>query len=119
MGPSVTVNSACSSGLVAVSQACESLQAGACDMALAGASALTFPGFGFLFADGLVNSVDGTPPCLPACLPTCLPARPPACLPAYLPCYKSGTFIDALAAPRTPDYNASAEQLKNHHWYLP
>ena len=67
MGPSVTVNSACSSGLVAVSQACESLQAGACDMALAGASALTFPGFGFLFADGLVNSVDGThPACLTA-----------------------------------------------------
>ena len=34
------------------------------------------------------------------------------------PWYAEGTFIDALSAPRTPDYNASAETLKNHHWLI-
>jgi len=34
------------------------------------------------------------------------------------PWYRTGTFIDALEAPRTPDYNASKEQLKNHHWLI-
>lgn len=32
--------------------------------------------------------------------------------------YAKGTFIDALKAPRTPDYNASKEQLKDHHWLI-
>ena len=31
------------------------------------------------------------------------------------PWYKEGTFIDALKAPRTPDYNASSEQLADFH----
>lgn len=31
------------------------------------------------------------------------------------PWYKRGTYIDALAAPRTPAYNASKEQLADHH----
>ena len=58
-GPSFTVNSACSSGLVALASAAASLRAGQCDMAIAGASSLTFPGSGYLYADGLVASVDG------------------------------------------------------------
>ena len=31
------------------------------------------------------------------------------------PWYKRGTYIDTLAAPRTPAYNASKEQLADHH----
>tara|TARA_B110001452_G_scaffold234810_1_gene213318 strand:- start:85 stop:1779 length:1695 start_codon:yes stop_codon:yes gene_type:complete len=31
------------------------------------------------------------------------------------PWYRRGTYIDALAAPRTPAYNASKEQLAGHH----
>ena len=46
MGPAFTVNSACSSGLVAVAQAAQSLATNQCDMAIAGASSLTFPNMG-------------------------------------------------------------------------
>ena len=49
LGPSVTVTSACSSGLAAIAQAASSLATGQCDMAIAGASALTFPNFGYLY----------------------------------------------------------------------
>merc|ERR1719163_713591 len=59
MGPSLAVNSACSSALSAVAQAAAGLCAGQTDMALAGGSALTFPGTGYLFEEGLVNSIDG------------------------------------------------------------
>ena len=59
MGPSLAVNSACSSALSAVAQACASLTSRQADFALAGGSALTFPGQGYLFEQGLVNSVDG------------------------------------------------------------
>jgi acyl transferase domain-containing protein/acyl-coenzyme A synthetase/AMP-(fatty) acid ligase/acyl carrier protein len=58
-GPSLTINSACSSGLVAVAQAAQGILAGACDMAIAGASSLTFPNLGFMWQEGLVNSKDG------------------------------------------------------------
>jgi len=34
------------------------------------------------------------------------------------PWYSEGTFIDPLKAPRTPDYNASAELLADHHWLI-
>ncbi len=58
-GPAVTVTSACSSGLVAVAQAAQALMSGQCDMALAGASALNFPNFGYCYEEGLVGSIDG------------------------------------------------------------
>lgn len=47
-GPSMTVNSACSSGLVAVAQAAAALQAGHCDMAIAGAASISFPNLGYV-----------------------------------------------------------------------
>ena len=34
------------------------------------------------------------------------------------PWYLTGTFIDALAAPRGGAYNASKEQLADHHWLI-
>ncbi|MEU1603773.1 beta-ketoacyl synthase N-terminal-like domain-containing protein [Micromonospora matsumotoense] len=58
-GPAVTVTSACSSALVAVAQAAQSIVTGQCDMAVAGASSLTFPNFGYRYEEGLVGSVDG------------------------------------------------------------
>ena len=58
-GPSFTVNSACSSGLVAVAQAAQAIIAGQCDVAIAGASSLTFPNFGYVYSEGLVASEDG------------------------------------------------------------
>eukprot|EP01047_Picozoa_sp_COSAG01_P024693 COSAG01_NODE_1534_length_9989_cov_4.712235_2_plen_2036_part_00 len=58
-GPSINVQSACSSGLVAVAQAAQAMLAEACDCAIAGAASLTFPNTGYLFEDSLVYSVDG------------------------------------------------------------
>ncbi|HEV2274303.1 MAG TPA: amino acid adenylation domain-containing protein [Acidobacteriaceae bacterium] len=59
-GPSITVQSACSTSLVAVCQACESLRAGGCDMALAGAVSITFPQRrGYLPQEGGLASLDG------------------------------------------------------------
>ncbi|MDT0263274.1 polyketide synthase [Jatrophihabitans lederbergiae] len=59
-GPAFTVTSACSSALVAVAQAAQSILAGQCEMAIAGASAINFPNLGYCYEDGLVGSVDGT-----------------------------------------------------------
>ena len=58
-GPSMTVNSACSSGLVAVAQAAQAIDVDACDLAIAGAASLTFPNLGYLYEEGLVYSPDG------------------------------------------------------------
>lgn len=58
-GPSMNVNSACSSALVAVVQGASAIVAGQCDAAVAGASSITFPNLGYLYADGLVSSMDG------------------------------------------------------------
>ena len=45
-GPALSIDTACSSALVAIHQACESLRAGGCDMALAGGVAvMTTPAF--------------------------------------------------------------------------
>ena len=59
-GPSMTVQTACSTSLVAVQLACSALQRGECDMALAGGVSLTFPlGAGYLYQEGMILSPDG------------------------------------------------------------
>src|SRR5262249_23195208 len=59
-GPSVTVQTACSSALVAVHLACQALLAGDCDMALAGGVSIRFPErAGYLFQEGGILSADG------------------------------------------------------------
>ena len=60
-GPAVAVQSACSTSLLAVAQACQSLAAFQCDMALAGGVSITFPQKrGYLYQDGGIASRDGT-----------------------------------------------------------
>lgn len=59
-GPSMNVNSACSSGLVAIAQGAQSIIAGACEMAVAGASSISFPNAGYHYEEGVVHSKDGT-----------------------------------------------------------
>ncbi len=59
-GPSVTVQTACSTSLVAVHLACQSLLAGDCDLALAGGVALrNLRGEGYVFEPGGILSPDG------------------------------------------------------------
>lgn len=59
-GPAATVQAACATGLMAVTQACQSLQLYQCDMALAGASSITFPQKrGYLHQAGGMVSADG------------------------------------------------------------
>ncbi|WP_169518313.1 non-ribosomal peptide synthetase/type I polyketide synthase [Solimonas variicoloris] len=59
-GPSFTVQSACSTSLVAIAQACQSLQLYQCDAALAGGVSITFPQRrGYLHQEGGMASADG------------------------------------------------------------
>ncbi|MEG3192363.1 non-ribosomal peptide synthetase/type I polyketide synthase [Lysobacter sp. D1-1-M9] len=59
-GPAISVNTACSTSLVAICQAVNSLRAGECDMALAGGVAVTCPPrSGYLHQDGTMLSPDG------------------------------------------------------------
>src|SRR6185436_18152010 len=59
-GPSMNVQTACSSSIVAVHTACQSLLNGECDLALAGASALSLPqDRGYFFKEGEILSRDG------------------------------------------------------------
>jgi amino acid adenylation domain-containing protein/natural product biosynthesis luciferase-like monooxygenase protein len=59
-GPVMTVQTACSTSLVAVAQACQSLQTFQCDAALAGAVSITFPQVrGYQYQEGAMGSADG------------------------------------------------------------
>ena len=59
-GPSMTVQTACSTSLVAVIEACRALERGECDMALAGGVAAPFPQrAGYLYQEGMILSPDG------------------------------------------------------------
>ena len=59
-GPSVLVQTACSTSLVAVHLACQSLISGECETALAGGVSVTFPQHrGYTYQDGAIFSPDG------------------------------------------------------------
>jgi acyl transferase domain-containing protein len=59
-GPSVTVQTACSTSLVAVAMACQSLATYQCDMALAGGVAVRVPQkAGYIHQEGMIFSRDG------------------------------------------------------------
>jgi phthiocerol/phenolphthiocerol synthesis type-I polyketide synthase E len=58
-GPSVTVQTACSTALVALHFGCGALLAGECDLALAGGVGIRIPETGYPYVPGDVNSPDG------------------------------------------------------------
>src|SRR5690606_26446729 len=59
-GPSLDVQTACSTSLVAVHLACQGLLSGECDMALAGGVAVKLPQItGYLYEEGGIFSPDG------------------------------------------------------------
>ena len=59
-GPSMTVQSACSTSLVAVHLACQSLLAGESDMVLAGGVSIQLPNkIGYVYQEGGIQSPDG------------------------------------------------------------
>jgi len=59
-GPSVAVQTACSTSLVAVHMACQSIRLGECEMALAGAVSVRTPHrAGYLYESGNILSADG------------------------------------------------------------
>ena len=58
-GPAVNIQTACSTSLVAVHMACQSLLNGECDMALAGGASIVVQNTGYLYKEGMVLSPDG------------------------------------------------------------
>ena len=58
-GPSMTVQTASSSSLVAVHMACQSLLHGDCDVAIAGGACLVLPQAGYVYDPGMMFSPDG------------------------------------------------------------
>lgn len=59
-GPSLSVNTACSTSGVAIHLACQSLLSGECDMALAGGGRINVPlTGGYLYEEGGIQSPDG------------------------------------------------------------
>ncbi|MEH2163178.1 MAG: beta-ketoacyl synthase N-terminal-like domain-containing protein [Nostoc sp.] len=59
-GPSVSVQTACSTSLVAIHMACQSLLNGECNMAIAGGASIRVPEkTGYLYHEGMIFSPDG------------------------------------------------------------
>jgi acyl transferase domain-containing protein/thioesterase domain-containing protein len=59
-GPSINIQTACSTSLVAVHAACQSLLVGECDLALAGGVSIEIPhGVGYTYREGEILSPDG------------------------------------------------------------
>lgn len=59
-GPSVNIFTACSTGLVAIAEACTNIERGECEMALAGGASITIPvKSGYLYQEGEMLSHDG------------------------------------------------------------
>ena len=58
-GPSVTVQTSCSTASAVVATSCQSLQSHQCDIAIAGASSIIFPQGGYQYVEGHINSKDG------------------------------------------------------------
>ena len=59
-GPAITIQTACSTSLVAVHQACIALQIGECEMAIAGGiSLISLAKEGYLYQPGMILSPDG------------------------------------------------------------
>ncbi len=59
-GPAITLHTACSTSLVAIAQAFDAIQAGHCEMALAGGASVTCPpASGYLYQEGAMLSPDG------------------------------------------------------------
>ncbi|MBE1282083.1 MAG: KR domain-containing protein [Rhodobacteraceae bacterium] len=59
-GPSINIQTACSTSLVAVHYACQALRSGECDMALAGGVTIELPqGRGYLYKENEILSPDG------------------------------------------------------------
>jgi len=59
-GPAISIATACSTSLVAIAQACQSLAAYQCDAAIAGGVSITFPQErGYFFREGGMTSPDG------------------------------------------------------------
>ncbi|AYL95861.1 polyketide synthase [Mucilaginibacter celer] len=59
-GPAVAVYSACSTSLLAITQAVSSIRSGQCDVALAGAASITSPiKSGHIYEEGSIMSIDG------------------------------------------------------------
>ncbi|NOU19052.1 MAG: amino acid adenylation domain-containing protein [Bacteroidales bacterium] len=60
LGPAISINTACSTGLISVIEACKNLRLGACDMALAGGVSLSMPEqVGYVYQEGMILSKDG------------------------------------------------------------
>ncbi|BFH14940.1 non-ribosomal peptide synthetase [Paenibacillus melissococcoides] len=59
-GPAISLQTACSTSLVAVHVACQSILSGDCDLALAGGASIVLPHkSGYLYQEGMVKSPDG------------------------------------------------------------
>ena len=58
-GPSVYIQTACSTSLVAINNACRSLLTGECTMALSGGVSFSLMNTGYVYEEGMISSKDG------------------------------------------------------------